>query len=133
MQSISIKSIPHKEQRYETCGDWWDDEKGEVQIRVCDVGNPSIELSVVIHELVEQHLCKIAGITDEEVSAFDDNWQKEHPKNTKDEPGDLPSAPYHEQHKVAVAIEDIFLKACIDEDYNKIFSDHLKREKGLSK
>jgi len=131
MQSICIKSIPHKEQRYETCGDWFDDENGVTQIRVCDIGNPDFELSVSLHEVIEQYLCKIAGITDEEVTAFDDKWQKENPKNTDDEPGDLPKAPYYKQHKVAVAIEDIFLKACMEERYNKTFRDHLKKEKSL--
>ena len=131
IKDVNVKCIQHGEQRYPTCGDWWDDESGATQIRVCDIGNPDAEFSVALHEMIEQYLCKLEGVTDEVVIAFDERWEKEHPDNIDKEPGQDPAAPYFSQHATAMKIEDLFLKACADARYNASFSEHLKKVKGL--
>ena len=36
--NITIKTIAHDKQRYDTVGDWWFDDEGDLQIRVSRVG-----------------------------------------------------------------------------------------------
>src|SRR5664280_805781 len=96
---ISIKTIPHNQQRYETVGDYWWDENGNLQIRVSDMGNQDFEYLVAEHELKEAYLCKKRGIKEPDIMAFD----IAHPDS--DEPGAEPDAPYYKEHMFASAIE----------------------------
>ena len=112
MQPISIKSIPHKKQRYETCGDWYTDKKGVMNIRVSNCGNEPSEFAVAIHECIEQFLCRLDGITQKQVDDFDKAWNAAGGDNENDEPGIDPNAPYFEQHKISTKIERILIKAC---------------------
>ena len=102
--NINIKSIPHSEQRYETCGDYWDDEKG-TNIRVSNMGNEDYEFLVAVHELVEQYLCKKRGISEESISAFDIEYEKNRIFEDTSEPGDNKDAPYRKEHFFATSIE----------------------------
>lgn len=103
---IIIETIPHKQQRYETCGDWWVDSDGTIQIRISEMP-PDSAGAVAIHELVELFCCsKGFTITQNqleclvaEVDAFDKTYQGD------DEPGDNPFAPYHVEHSIATAVE----------------------------
>ena len=61
--NITIKTIQHSKQRYDTCGDWWFDKKGNLQIRVSDMDNWKYEYLVGDHEVREALLCKDRGIT----------------------------------------------------------------------
>ncbi len=63
---------------------------------------------VALHEMIEYELCKMHGITDREVVAFDVNFEAErrmnlHPLDA--EPGDHPKAPYRNEHEFATMIE----------------------------
>jgi hypothetical protein len=100
--NITIKTIQHSKQRYDTCGDWWFDKKGNLQIRVSDMDNWKYEYLVGDHEVREALLCKDRGITQKEVDKFDMNW-KEHGMIT--EVGNDPSAPYYKEHKFSTKIE----------------------------
>ena len=95
--------------RYRSCGDWWFDANGDLQIRVADLGNPYYEWFIAEHETNEALLCKKANISEEIVSAYDIAFEKlrdERPELIGDqEPGDMISAPYHDQHSVATRIE----------------------------
>jgi hypothetical protein len=104
---IHIETIPHREQRYDTVGDWWLDEAGDLQIRVSDMsrgstGRRRMESLVAVHELIEALLCQFRGIADEDVTAFDTAFVPS-PENA--EPGDDPLAPYREEHFFATTIE----------------------------
>lgn len=104
---ISIKTIPHNEQRYETSGDFWDDECG-TKIRVSEMGNDDYEFLVALHELVELHLCKKRGILEPNVAAFDIKFESEREKglhSQEAEPGDHIDAPYRKEHFFATSIE----------------------------
>jgi hypothetical protein len=76
---IEISTIPHAEQRYPTCGDWFflDDAVGSrLIVRVSDMGNPRFEALVGYHEAFEALLCKNDGVTDEMVTAFDTLYER---------------------------------------------------------
>jgi hypothetical protein len=103
---IVIESIPHNQQRYDTLGDWWFDPDGTLQIRVSTGEGgvpPEHEFLIGLHELIEVQLCQARGITQEMVDKFDLD-----PANQGDfEPGDLPGAPYHKEHRFAMLIEHL--------------------------
>lgn len=108
MLKIEMKSIKQSEQRYETLGDWWDDENGVTQIRVTNLVNSDSEFLVCLHELIEQYLCKKRGISEESVSDHDKIFEKERAEgkwNEYAEPGDDPRAPYRKEHFTAENIE----------------------------
>lgn len=102
-----IKSIPHKQQEYDTMGNWREFDapnKGAVDgpfmlIEVDDMGDWRKELVVAIHEMVEAALCKYHGIPESVVSDFD----KSHLDSPQ--PGDEPDAPYRREHEFATDIE----------------------------
>ena len=101
---ITIETIPHSEQRYPTCGDWiWSGD--DLTVYVSEIGNWSYEAVVGIHEVVEAVLCRAAGVPGAAVDAFDMAYTGD------GEPGDNPEAPYHEQHCIALEVEQILIQA----------------------
>lgn len=103
MKSIYIKTIPHGKQRYDTCGDWYD-ENGVQRINISKLNDEDMEFCVALHELIEAYLCQKRGITIEVVDKFDKAWKG------KGEPGDNEDAPYHKEHKFATMIEKLMAK-----------------------
>jgi hypothetical protein len=95
---ILIKTIPHKDQRYETAGDYWFD-GDKIDVRVSDMANDDYAFLVAVHELVELYLTKKKGISEPDIMAFD----IAHPDSS--EPGAEPDAPYYKEHLFASAIE----------------------------
>ena len=80
---ITIETIPHAKQRYPTCGDWFFEPDGALQIKVSEeIGNPSAGL-VAIHELVEVFLGSRGltisraeeGLLTARVDEFDKNYK----------------------------------------------------------
>lgn len=107
---INIETIPHKNQRYPTVGDYWIEKNGDIQIRVSDIGNRYYEYLVASHELRELILCIKRGIAFDKIDKFDTQYEKdrERGKYTLDqEPGNDPDAPYKKEHQYATAIEMI--------------------------
>jgi hypothetical protein len=102
---IELRTIPHDEQRYETVGDWENLPDGSLRISVSDMGIEDYAFLVAIHEAVEVWLCNKRGITDEAVSAFDIEYEKNRPDGDESEPGDHPDAPYRKEHFFATNIE----------------------------
>lgn len=108
--NISIKFIPLSEQRYETWGDWYFEENGDLTIKVSndepDLPTEDHQFLVALHELVEVYLCKKRGITQKMVDDFD---MGEVALSLPDdaEPGDHPDAPYRKEHRVAMIIEHL--------------------------
>lgn len=101
---IVIETIPHRQHRYPTAGDYWRDPDGVLQIRVSETADERSALLVALHELVEVILCEHRGIKEEDITAFDmahldddDPWV--------DDPGHCPDAPYHREHVFAEIIE----------------------------
>lgn len=108
---ISVKVIPHDRMRYETCGDYIFDEGGSIHIKVSAMGNRDYEFLVAIHELAEAYLCQKQGISEEEITAFDIEFEESRMKGDESEPGDDRRAPYQIQHGFATSIERMMAAA----------------------
>jgi hypothetical protein len=110
---INIQTIPHDKQRYPTCGDWFYDRDGVLQIRVSEMRNNRHEMAVALHELIEAALCMVAHVEAWHVDDFDKNWEGA----PKDEPGNDPKAPYHHQH-VTASICERAIAQCLEISWN---------------
>lgn len=111
---IFIETIHHKNQPYDTVGNWWFNVDGDLEIRVSDMGNPDYEFLVASHEMKEAKLCQKHGITEKQVSEFDEQFERERKQglhSNEDEPGDDPYAPYKDFHFLATSMERIEAQA----------------------
>lgn len=131
---IIIETIPHAQQRYPTCGDWFTDPDGTLRIEVSEeMGDDSCFL-VALHELVEAKLAMKAGITVQQVDDFDIAYEKAHRQGgtlegerlDETEPGDDPTCPVFRQHLLATAIERLVCGE-MDVDWN----EHANRVEAL--
>jgi len=105
MKSIHFKTIPHSEQRYPTCGDYW--LEGETyEIRVSKMSDWRYEFLVLFHELLELAWVIYNKVPIEEIDSFDQNFEKNR-VNKEDEPGDNTDAPYYWGHQYATICEKI--------------------------
>ncbi len=107
MKGIDVQFIEHREQRYNTIGDWWIHD-GVLHVRISRLPLLSSMVAVAVHEIVEAILCYLAGIEEYRVSAFDAYIER---NKIIVEPGDHPRAPYHLQHGFATACERIIVAA----------------------
>jgi len=112
---VYMRVIPPNQQRYPTAGDWWFDAQGW-HFRVSELPERRYEWLVFIHEFTEAALCRLMGMPQAEVDAFDIAYEKRRmgqhvtiPGKTDnvllDDPGDDPAAPYHYEHLIASAVE----------------------------
>ncbi len=108
---VVIKTIPHKDHRYETVGDYWEDENGVLQIRVSEMKNEMFNGMVAVHELVEFLLCRKNGVSEEAITKFDIAFEKKRKKGNVDEPGFDNKSPYRKEHTAATAVEMIMCVA----------------------
>jgi hypothetical protein len=118
--NISIKVIPHRDQRYETPGDWFYDKDGNIEIRVSDTGDWRTDALMAVHELVEVLICKHRGVSMEAVDAFDIQYEKDRKDgkhSQSDEAGDDIEAPYRREHCLATSVERL-LAAELDVPWN---------------
>lgn len=103
---IVIETIPHAQQRYDTCGDWKIDEAGDWHIKVSELPAKralfpeKFAFLVAFHELIEMALCQDAAVTEADVDRFDLHYA-----GSRNEPGDDDDAPYYEQHQIATGLE----------------------------
>ena len=114
---IVIESIPHSQQRYDTCGDYYrrgNEPLGTLNILVSELPDHREMILVAIHELIEAVLCDAAGISFNEIDRFDMAFV---PNEECSEPGADPAAPYYSQHLLATAIE-IVLAAELGVDWS---------------
>ncbi len=131
MLNIEIKTIADKDQRYDTVGDYW--KAGDKdEIRISELGNRQYEFFVAIHEMIEQFLCENKGITDEEITKFDIEYEKNRKTGDASEPGNDKCAPYHKEHMFAEKIEKLMAEQCgIDWDkYNNYINKFYKKRLG---
>ena len=95
--NITIKIIPHAEQRYPTPGDWF--YVGEdLEIRVSKMSDWRYEMLIAEHEFHEAVLCEHAGVTQQAVDDFDKAYEANRDRDDVTEPGDDRAAPYRLQH-----------------------------------
>lgn len=105
-KEINIKFIEGKEQRYPTCGDYWETDSS-YEFRITKQDNPKHNMLILIHELVEAYLCKSRGIKFEDIDAFDIEWNRQFIEGVElsDEPGNEEDCLYAKEHRFAENIE----------------------------
>ena len=119
---VDIKIIPHKEQRYETVGDWFfNPDNSRLTIRVSNMQNAKYEFLVALHEQVEAMLCLERKINEKDITLFDMVYEAERQEGDFSEPGDSSNAPYKKEHFFATNIERLMaLELGVSwEDYEK--------------
>lgn len=104
---IVIKSIPHATHRYPTCGDWFYDDDGTLNILVSEEMPKESQQLVALHELAECLMCAANGVTQKIVDDFDMTYEANRKPGDESEPGDQKDAPYFSQHGLATGIERI--------------------------
>jgi len=105
LSKIKIQIIPNEAQRYPTVGDYWYPYPERMDVRISDMQNEDYEFLVLIHELIEAHLCRKRGISEEAITNFDIEFEKNRVEGNFDEPGNDPKAPYNKEHLYATLIE----------------------------
>jgi|SRR5882724_5979617 len=105
MLHYHIHTIPHEAQRYDTVGDYWREGVHD-EIRISNLPDDRMEFCIMLHELIEDFLCKSRGIDEEtHIKPFDIAFEQARIRENLEEPGDDPSAPYHKEHVFAEGIE----------------------------
>jgi hypothetical protein len=129
---VIINIIPHKNQRYDTAGDWYRKrftsifrDESVLFIHTSRLPNDPdnfYALAVAYHELSEALACIANGITETDVDQFDVDFKG------KGEPGDDPRSPYRKQHFAATICEMTLIAAM-----NKSWSAYNKAIDALPK
>jgi len=104
---ITGESVGKNEIRCQQAGDWTYT-KHHIEVKSVRLSDWRYELLVQVHELVEAALCKHRGITDETVTEFDAQFEKERAEGMHtptEEDGDDARAPYACEHAFASGIE----------------------------
>lgn len=115
---IVIKTIKHNKHRYPTVGDWWFDKNGNLEVRVSRMEDRRYVVLVALHEVIEALLCDERGITDEDVTKFDVEFERERKSGDTREPGDQFNAPYYKEHKFASRVERL-IAGELEVDWNE--------------
>jgi len=103
MNFIEVDAIRHKDQRYDTVGDWeFTPDGSKLTVRVSNTGTATYNVCVAVHEIIEAVLCKVRGIKDEVVT----EWDKAHEDHP--DPGSIPGCPYYREHMFAMMVERAF-------------------------
>ncbi len=105
MLNLRINTVPDDQQRYNTVGDYYVNEKGEKVFVISDMKDWRYELLTAVHELVESAICRHRGISDEAIDRFDEAYEAARPEGDVSEPGDDPQAPYYEAHQFSNTVE----------------------------
>lgn len=130
---VLVTTVDHKNQRYPTTGDWHTEPEGDsvnLFVKVSKMGNWKYEFLVALHELIESAVCFDTSVSEDDVTAFDEAYEKarDNMANSSEEglaivmayrdhykcgcgitdisePGDDEHAPYYLQHQFATRME----------------------------
>src|SRR5258708_3808471 len=108
--NILLRSIPHDQQRYETCGDWIATRGQLREVRVSEMSHRDYIFLVMVHELIEGYLCVKRGIKPRDVDLFDMAFESRRKEGNTDEPGDHLDAPYFREHQFSTKIEKLLAR-----------------------
>ena len=112
IENTVVYTIPHGDQRYDTCGDWvYDDKDRMLAVYTSKTEDWRESFCVAIHEQVEAALCIRAGIRQADVDAFDIAYEAKRVEGDESEPGDSLDAPYYHEHQIATQVERIVATA----------------------
>lgn len=115
---ISITSVPHKKQRYDTVGDYGGRFPSNAWVKISKMPDWRYMFLVAFHELIEWALCTHRGITNREITDFDKAFEARREPGNLDEPGHDPKAPYRKEHAFAERLERLLAKE-LDVDWKK--------------
>jgi hypothetical protein len=122
-----IKSINLEDQRYETLGDYYIKD-GIRTFAITKTGNDLYDDLIFIHEFIEEVLTRNKGITEEQILAFDLQFE-EKIKNGEvgedEEPGEQIDSPYRQEHVIAELIERLIINH-LNIDFNTYNNKLLK-------
>jgi|SRR6185312_10043728 len=123
---IIIETIDKKDARYATIGDYFYDDEGVLRIKVTAMDKRSSML-VIFHELIEQFITEDRSIKEEDIMAFDLEFEKNRKEGDFSEPGDSPNAPYKNEHRFAENIERQIAHEIgyVWSDYEKVINEAL--------
>lgn len=110
---FDCKEIRHSAHRYNTLGDYWLS-KGTMVIRASRMSHPAYTLAIMVHEMVEFLLCRLHGINEKRITAFDKKHEEERRvglRHFDEEPGDAMDAPYRAEHQAATHVERAVIAA----------------------
>jgi hypothetical protein len=124
---VIVVNVPHKQQRYPTCGDWFvlpatHMFPKRLMVVVSKMPDWRYQALVAHHELTEALLCIQHGVDSAAVDEFDMAYEKTREENAygdyspfyapcgcrmteTSEPGDDIHAPYYKEHQVATQFE----------------------------
>jgi hypothetical protein len=117
IRKITVETIPHNSQRYDTVGDWVI--VGDtLTLLTSDLGDWRMSMACALHEAAEAMLCLQDGVNEPDISAFDIAYEdaRQHGvaapcgcvPTVDSEPGEDRHAPYRTQHAFADGIERLF-------------------------
>lgn len=98
-------SIPHHFQAYSTVGNYAWTDTGILIIFVSELKDEKYESLIFLHEYIEAILTKWAGISEEQITNFDLDFENNRKEGNVDEPGFDSKAPYLKQHSFATGVE----------------------------
>jgi hypothetical protein len=107
LPDLNVFIIPHKEQRYDTAGDYYENEFETWDVTISEMQNPDYEFLVLAHELIEWYLTQKRGIAEFDITKFDTILVDD---CYRSDPGLSPKAPYHKEHMFSERIEKILAK-----------------------
>lgn len=110
IKTISIQTIYHDQQRMNTVGDYLENSPGHWVILVSETGDWRMNMLIAFHELAELLQIVNDGVTEQSVTDFDEQFEKDHADSDEEEPGNDPKAPYHNQHVFACAVETLLMQ-----------------------
>jgi hypothetical protein len=96
---LTVEILPYKDMRYNTYGDYFYDKSNTLRFQIVDHSNDVYTKLTLIHELVEQLLLEVKGITPDDVDRFDFDFESDTNKTSiYSEPGEDPSCIYKKEH-----------------------------------
>jgi hypothetical protein len=111
IRKITIETIEHHEQRYDTAGDWQiDDATEHLRIKVSDIGDWHYNMLIAFHEMIEALLCHDRGISEKMVDDFDMAYEAKRDVGDTSEPGNDPESPYFNEHFFATTLERLLAR-----------------------
>ena len=128
IKRIEVNIIPHKDQRYNTVGDYYFTPDGTLVFNISDCGNDFANELILVHEIVEEMLTRKRGITEPDIMAFDELYEQERADGlhtADDEPGWDERCPYLKEHAFAESVE----RLCANElsinwlDYDEMINE----------
>ena len=123
-----VQFIPHKQQRYDTCGDYEELAPDLTKFSISRLSPVKYSWLIFLHEIIEWSICRLTGVKMAAIDKFDMEYEKARQQYERgerydsliggplpcrapcgcplrDEPGDDPCAPYFHAHQCATLCE----------------------------